>query len=306
MRAFSGIEIALWDLIGKGLDRPVYDFLGGLYRERVSFSGYWYPRYRSGGVGGESSPEKLASYCKEVVRSYGYNRLEGKVGVFPPALDVKTVEVIRSEVGSEVELGVDPNGTWSPETAVSVIKKMDKFDLCNVEEPCRELEACARVRSRVGVPISTHCPLLPEVIRLGVADVMVCDHYEVGGILLTKKLVAAAEIHNLGFWIHSAAELGVSTAANLHIAASSPHIIHPSQGTYEHISDDIIKGGKLRIKGGCMEVPQGPGLGVELDEEKVSSYNEYYEDKGIFGFAGYATLSSDSEKPNWWPSLPQW
>lgn len=193
-----------------------------------------------------------------------------------------------------------------PESAIKIIKKMDQYDLCNVEEPCRDLEASARVRSRVDVPISTHCPLIAELVRLRVADVMVCDPYEVGGILATKKLCAACELHNLGFWIHSAAELGISMAANLHIAASSPHIIHPSQGTYEHISDEIIKGGKFKIKGGCINVPVGPGLGVEIDETKLKTYENVYQEKGDFGFAGYGTISSDSERPDWWPSIPQW
>jgi len=306
MRAFSGIEIALWDIIGKSADRPVYDLLGGRYRDRVTFSGYWYPRYQNGNEGGESTPEQIASYCEKAIKQYGFKRLEGKVGVFSPDFDIQTVAAIRSRVGDEVELGVDPNGLWSPESAIKIIRKMDEYDLCNVEEPCRDLVACAGVRARVDVPISTHCPLIAELTKLGVADVMVCDPYEVGGILSAKKLCGAAELHNLGFWIHSAAELGVSMAANLHIAASSPHIIHPSQGTYEHVSDEIIKGGKLKIHEGSIDIPNGPGLGVELDEMKVSQYHKNFEENGEFGFAGYGTISSDSERPDWWPSIPQW
>ncbi len=307
MRAFSGIEIALWDMIGKIVDRPVCDLFGGRYRDRVTFSGYWYPRYQNkSGEGGESTPEEIASYCETAIKKYGFKRLEGKVGVFSPAFDVETIATIRSSVGRDIELGVDPNGLWSPESAIKIIRKMDEFDLCNVEEPCRDLVACANVRARVDVPISTHCPLIAELTRLGVADVMVCDPYEVGGILSTKKLCGAAELHNLGFWIHSAAELGISMAANLHIASSSPHIIHPSQGTYEHLSDEIIKGGKFKIYGGSINVPSGPGLGVELDESKVSRYHKVFEEQGEFGFAGYGTISSDSERPDWWPSIPQW
>jgi len=284
----------------------VYDLIGGLYRDKVSFSGYWYPRYKKGRVGGESTPQTIAKYCEEAVRKYGFTRLEGKVGIFHPNFDIKTIEAIRGEVGPEVELGVDANGVWSPETAIKVIKKMDSYDLCNVEEPCRDLEACARVRRRVDVPISTHCPLVAEVMKLGVADVMVCDPYEVGGILVTKKLVAAAELHNLGFWLHSAAELGVSMAANMHIVASSPHIIHPSQGTYEHIADDVIKSGKFKIKDGCIVVPNGPGLGVEIDETRLKRYHEMYLEQGEAGFAGYAIISADTNRPTWWPSIPQW
>ena len=306
MRAFAGIEIALWDMIGKAVDKPVYDLIGGLFRDKVPFSGYWYPRYESSQVASESTPEAIAKFCEETIRAYGFTRLEGKVGIFPPNFDVKTIEAIRSAVGPEIELGVDPNAAWSPETAIKVIKKMNAYDLCNVEEPCRELEACARVRSRIDVPVSTHCPLIAEVVRLGVADIMVSDPYEIGGILVTKKLVGAAELHNLGFWLHSAAELGVSLAANIHIAASSPHMIHPNQGTYEHIADDIIKGGKHRIKDGCISVPNGPGLGVQLDEAKLKQYHELYLAQGAAGFGGHSTISSNADKQLRWPSLPQY
>jgi glucarate dehydratase len=306
MRAFSGLEIALWDIIGKSVDKPIYDLLGGKYRDKIAFSGYWYPRYKLGNLGGESTPEEIAKYCRNIIKKYGFTRLEGKAGVFSPAFDLKTVATIRSEVGAEIEIGIDANGLWSPESAIRIIKKMDQYDLCHVEEPCRDLEASARVRSRVDVPISTHCPLIAELIKLGVADIMVCDPYEVGGILTTKKLCAASELHNIGFWIHSAAELGVSMSANLHIAASSPHIIHPSQGTYEHISDDIIKGGKFEIKCGAIKVPERPGLGVEIDESKLRSYGKKYQEEGDFGFAGYGNISLDIERPNWWPSIPEW
>jgi glucarate dehydratase len=292
--------------MGKSVDKPVHSLIGGLWRDRVAFSGYWYPRYKKGKIGGETTPEAIASYCKESIRQYGFTRLEGKVGIFPPSVDIATVEAIRSAVGPEVELGVDPNGVWSPETAIRTIRKMDRFDLCNVEEPCRELDASARVRSRVDVPLSTHCPLVAEILRLGVADVMVGDPYEAGGILVSKKLVAACELHNLGYWIHSALELGISLAANIQICASSPHIIHPSQGTYEHLADDIIRGGKFEIRDGSIKVPTGPGLGVEIDEKKLDRYHRLYEEEGEAGFAGYSTIGSDPERPGWSPSFPEW
>ena len=92
----------------------------------------------------------------------------------------------------------------------------------------------------------------------------------------------------------------------MQICASSPHIIHPSQGTYEHLADDIIGGGKFEIRNGSIKVPTGPGLGVEIDEKKLDRYHRMYEEEGEAGFAGYSTIGSDPERPGWSPSFPEW
>ncbi len=83
-------------------------------------------------------------------------------------------------------------------------------------------------------------------------------------------------------------------------------MIHPNQGTYEHIADDIIKDGKHRIKDGCINVPNGPGLGVQLDEAKLKQYHELYLAQGAAGFGGHSTISSNADKQLRWPSLPQY
>jgi len=307
MRPLAGIEIALWDIVSKAANRPLYDLLGGKCRDSVAFSGYVYPRYQNQTEGGETTPEEISNYCAKIVKENGYKRIEVKLGVFDLQKDIETIRAIREKIGSNVEVGVDPNSLWSPETAIKMIGKLDRYDLCNVEEPCRGLEASARVRRSVTVPISTHSPLIPEVARLNAADVIVGDPHEAGGILISKKLIAAAEIHNLGFWLHSTAEAGVSMAAYLHIAASSPHIIHPSQGTYEHLADDIIIGSKHKFREGSVRVPDGPGLGVELDEEKVRIYHENFLRSGEQGFAGYNPIrEADVQRPKWTPRIPEY
>jgi glucarate dehydratase len=307
MRPFAGVEMALWDIVAKAAGQPLCNLLGGKFRDSVAFSGYIYPRYRNRDEGGEEKPEEIANYCAKIIKENGYGRIEIKLGIFDPQRDVATVAAIRDRIGPNVEIGVDANSAWSPETAVRTIRKLEHYDLCNVEEPCRGLEASARVRRGINTPISTHSPQIPEVAALHAADVIVGDPHEAGGILISKKLIAAAEIHNLGYWLHSTAEAGVSMAAYLHIAASSPHIIHPSQGTYEHLSDDIILGGKHRIQGGSIRVPDKPGLGIELDENKMRTYHDRFLNYGEEGFAGYSAVKeADSLRPEWAPTLPQY
>ena len=94
--------------------------------------------------------------------------------------------------------------------------------------------------------------------------------------MATKKLIATLERFDIGFWLHSVHELGVATSAYAHLIASTPYIIYPSQSLLHHQADDIVKGGKPELKNGCVKVPTGPELGVELDEEKMKKYNLLY------------------------------
>jgi glucarate dehydratase len=305
MRALAAVEMACWDAMGKALGRPVCDLIGGRYRERAAFSAYVYPRYKREGdeEGGESSPEEIARYCGDVVRKFGYRMLEFKFGVNSPEADAETIRQVRNRVGPEVELRVDPNSVWSPETSMRMMPLLGELGVSFVEEPCFGLQAMARVRAVSKIPFSSHAQfMIPEVVALRSADAICVDPHECGGIQTLKKLIAVTEVHNLACWLHSNAELGVSQAAYLHIVASSPHIIHPSQGTYEHVSDDVIKGGKFPVEGGSTEVPTGPGLGVELDDVKVRKYSDYHREHSEGGFS----RPVDLENAEWTLAAPRW
>jgi len=101
--------------------------------------------------------------------------------------------------------------------------------------------------------------------------------------------------------IHSGAEAGLSTAANLHLAGSTPQIYLAIDSHYHHLSDDILAGGMLRYVGGQMSVPAGPGLGVTVDEDKLAQYAERFQQQGDSGFAG-----RDARRPQWFPQRPAW
>jgi len=301
LTSFAGIEMALWDIMGKAIGRPVCDLLGGTRRTRVAFAAYIMPRYLGQAkTGGESTPQQIAKFCSEVIQKEGFKTLEIKLGIFSPRNDIQTIKEIRDVVGEDIELRVDPNSVWSPETSIRVIKAMEKYGVKNVEEPTKGIDALARVRRLVNTPISTHSSLIPEILRLEAADAIVGDLHHSGGILRARKLASAAEICNLDFWLHSGGELGISTAAIIHFAASMPFIIHANQTHYHHQVDDIVAGGKLTYEKGSMAVPKGPGLGVELDEKKVLKYAELYNRQGPYHYY------CDQERPEWMPEMPAW
>jgi glucarate dehydratase len=114
-----------------------------------------------------------------------------------------------------------------------------------------------------------------------------------------KDLVAVCQTFNLGVAMHSGAEFGVELAAMLHTAASIPTMTMPGDAHYHFLEDDIIAGGKMKYVNGAIKVPEGPGLGVELDEEKMEKYERYFEEKGDY----YAKFHQDPYRPDWYPKV---
>jgi len=283
LAAVAGIEIALWDIIAKKADRPLCDMIGGRYRTEVPFSGYIFFRMKNEetGKGGEKTPEEIVAFCQEAVDKYGFDCLKLKGGAYEPEHEITVLRAIREHFGPKFKLRIDPNGCWHPQTAIRIAQQLDEIGLEYLEDPCWGIEGMARLRKDIHIPLATNmCVVnfdtLPVGIREDAVDIILADPHKWGGIMATKKLAAVCETFRLGMSMHAGAELGVSTAVNIHIAASTPQISYSIDGHYHHELDDIIVGGKHQYHNGMMNVPDAPGIGVQLDEEKVAFYHERF------------------------------
>jgi L-alanine-DL-glutamate epimerase-like enolase superfamily enzyme len=272
--AYSGIEMALWDIVGKACEQPLHRLWGGGYRDKVKFWG-WVPHTKLSTIAAES---------KRLVRE-GYDTLYLKVGI-DPKNDVASVKTIRDAVGYEVELRVDANQAWTPGTAVRLIRKMEKYDLEFVEQPVLmyNLDALAHVRKSVGTPILAHESSWTfhdalNVIKHEAADAIQLDPRFDGGLAGFRTAAGMAEAAGIGAVLHSFFELGITTAFFLHAVSSSPAFIYANQTLYAFLSDDVLKGGMMKFRNGHLTVPQKPGLGVELDKAKVEKYSKLYRNK---------------------------
>ena len=283
LAAVAGIEIALWDIIAKKADRPLCDLIGGRYRDEVPFSGYIFFRLKDEvtGKGGEKTPEDIVNFCHEAVYLYCFNCLKLNGGAHDPWHEINVLSAIREHFGPDFKLRIDPNGCWSPQTAIKIAKELDEIGLEYLEDPCWGIEGMARLRKDIHTPLATNmCVVdfdsLPVGIREGAVDIILADPHKWGGIWATKKLAAVCDTFRLGMSMHAGAELGVSTAVNIQLAASTPQISYSIDGHYHHELDDIIVGGKHKYRNGMMKVPDAPGIGVTLDEEKVAFYHERF------------------------------
>lgn len=266
----AALEMALWDILGKSVGLPLYRLFGGPVRETVAI------KWSVSGV----EPARAAEIVAWAV-DRGFRAMKVKVGI-DPAADVERVRAVRSAVGKGVRLGVDANGAWSVAEAVAMIERFREHEVAFVEQPvaARDLAGLAEVRRRVTVPIVADESVgTPEdavaLVRAAAADVFSVYVGKGGGIEPARRVAAIAEAAGLAATVGSNLELGVASAAMIHLALSTSGIAD------EQVPCDIIgplfyEADLLRqpldLSGGRARPPEAPGLGVELDDEKVRRY----------------------------------
>jgi glucarate dehydratase len=277
-RPETGVEIALWDIAARETGAPLHDVLGGHCRRSVAFSEYF--AYRPGR---EETPADIAAFCARMAEEHGSSVFEGKVAVSPLEQDVRMVSEIRAAIGTECELRLDANMGWAPETARRALELLEPFGIANLEEPVGSFADMADLRRGTTIPFSAHTPDVEEAAQLGAPDTMVVGLGPFGGIGGTLRFIAACERVGVGFWFYSG-DFGIATAAYLQIAAATPHVKGPSQSLLRWTTDDVIVGGPFSPEAGVVDVPAGPGLGVELDEVALRRCVERYAREGAYDF----------------------
>ncbi|MBX3279026.1 MAG: hypothetical protein KF868_13570 [Acidobacteria bacterium] len=301
----AGIEMACLDAAGKALGRPVYSLLGGKIRDRVETAAYLFYRYRSknGRIGGEDSAKAMVDRAHELVEKHGFRSLKLKGGVLTPDEEFETIRLLREHFPHS-PLRWDPNAAWSVETGIRIGRRLlrDGIDLQYLEDPTWNLEGMSQVRKAVEIPLATNMCLisydqLAPGIRMRSVDVVLSDVHYWGGFRENQRLIAVCDAFQIGVGMHSDRELGISTAAMIHLAASSPSLVYAIDSHYHDQVDDIISQ-PFVYQQGAFTVPDGPGLGVEVDWDKVAKYH------GLFKQEGQVNEFYDRNRPGWVPALP--
>jgi L-alanine-DL-glutamate epimerase-like enolase superfamily enzyme len=290
--ALAGIETALWDAFGKLTGQPLHYLFGGIVRDKIPVMYYL---FRFG-------LDEMVRRAKKAVAE-GYNTIYFKVGQSIKS-DIEAVEAIRAAVGPDIQVRIDANEGWAPGTAVRFIKQIEKLDLEWIEEPLliKNLDALAFVRRSVHTPIGANQSAwtiydIRQILEKEAADVLVIDQYTVGGLLAYKKCAALAEAYGTPLNHHCFGDLGVGFTASLQVIASTPGFLYANQSYLTIHEGDIIKQ-PLVVRKGCVDVPEGPGLGVELDPEQVGRAAERYRREGE-----YASREAHSERVTFVPMM---
>ena len=273
----AGIEIALWDIKAREAGVPLHELLGPACRTEVAFTEYF--AYREGR---EQTPGNVAAYCARMIEEHDSPAFEGKVGVRSADDDVRLAREVRAAIG-ERALRLDANMGWTLETARTVLSSLEPLDIANVEEPVGSFEEMAELRRSTSVPFSSHIPDAARAAELGAPDAIVIGLAFFGGIAGTRRFIAECERAGIRFWFYSG-DLGVATAAYLHVAAATPYLELPSQSLLRWTTADVIADGPFKPERGVVAVPTGPGLGVELDEKALARCVERFAREGSYDF----------------------
>ena len=303
VQIYSALDVACLDLQGRAFGVPVAALLGGIVRERVPYSAYLF--YKFEGAGGELGfgtdpraaswtaarqaaaldPAGIVAQAQAMVKEFGFQSIKLKGGCFEPAQEVAAIKALREAFGPAVPLRLDPNALWTVETSIKWGRELEGV-LEYLEDPTRGQEGMAAVRRSLKLPLATNmCTTsfddLPGSARHGSEDIILTDHHFWGGLHASMELAAHCRTFSRGVSMHSNNHAGISLAAMTHLGAAMPNLGYALDTHYPWQSEEIIAGGRLRFEDGCVVLPKGPGLGVELDRPALARAHATYQRCGL-------------------------
>jgi L-alanine-DL-glutamate epimerase-like enolase superfamily enzyme len=269
--AISAVDIALWDITGKALGVPIHQLLGGKRRDRVKF-------YASSMRHDLSVEDEVRRVVEMVDRGFDAYKLHGAVRGFtdhPGDHSVDTIRAIRKEIGDELEILLDMNGSYSRHHAIQVGRQLEELRVHHFEEPVNALDydGMAAVADTLDIAVAAgeRCYnrwQLYDLARYGRVDILQPTITRVGGFTELRRIDALASVLRLPLTVNNI-QPTVATVAHLHFLASSTNVPYAQEYNIERISlrDDtpILREPLQLERGGFIRVPDGPGLGIDVD-----------------------------------------
>ncbi len=300
----AALEFACLDIIGQAWGAPVHAILGGKLRDRVPFASYLFFRYPDSktGRGEVRTIEQSIAEARNLKQRFGFTTHKMKAGVFHPDYELDAYRALAAAL-PEDRVRFDPNAVWSTEQAIRFGQGIEDLRNDYLEDPVYGMNGMRRVRHFVRVPLATNTvvvnfeQLAANTLDQAV-DVILLDTTFWGGIRACVKAAGVCETFQTGVAVHSSGELGIQLATMLHLGAVIPNLSFAADAHYHHLTDDIIEGGLMRYENGAIAVPDGPGLGVKLDREKLRQYAELYKRLGGYPY------DQDPLRPGWAPLIP--
>lgn len=278
--ALSGIEAALWDIVGKATGQPVYNLLGGPVRDRIRvYANGWYYKM--------TEPDEYARAAEKVIgQGFTALKMDPLSGPWRNYIsrrqELRSVEVlsaVRDAVGPDVDILLDLHRRLSPMHAISLAQRYEEFAPYYYEEPCmwENVEALAEIKASVNLPIVTGEAIYAKagfrpIFQAGAADIINPDVASCGGILELKEIAAMAEPYYVAVSPHNYNSTTVALAATVQASALMPNFVITEYFLpFVELGREICPG-MLEPVNGYIDLPTAPGLGVDLDEEVLARH----------------------------------
>ena len=277
--AIAGLDIALWDLKGKALGLPVYQLLGGRFRDKIRM----YASSMRRDLTPVEEARRAVSFVEEGYSGYKLHSAVPGATDDPADQTVETVREVRAAVGDDIEILVDVNGAFSTHHALEIGKQLQDLGVFHFEEPRPhyDLEGLAEVAGGLEMPVASGENIFNhwqyrDLITKGKVDIIQPDVIKTGGFTEFRRIAAMASAFNIPITVHNI-QPTVSAVVHLHACAAFPNVPYAQEYNIEPISirDELpVLKAPLEVKNGYLDVPDGPGLGIELDDRMVERLTE--------------------------------
>lgn len=285
--AIAALEMAMWDALGKSAALPCHALWGGRYRNRVAAAAYTFTR----------DPDALAERLS-AFRARGFGTFKVKIG-FDAESDIALASVARQAIG-DAPLRLDVNGAWTPGTARRQLARLTEIDPAYVEQPLEldDVAGHAALRRFQSVPLALDESAytlqdVGNIVQADAADVILLDPHQAGGLWQTIKAAGLAEARGIPVSLHSGAELAISQAAYVHLAATIPNMTLAIDTERDYLGADVAPDTPM-LENGAFALPDAPGLGVSPDIAAIQEY-EVTSIEGAY---------LDASRPDWFPVKP--
>ena len=276
--AYAGIDMALWDIYGKQVNKPIYQLLGGSLRDEVSY--FYYLTW--------TDINDLIKQCQDGINK-GYDVFYLKIGK-DEVLEEEMVKVVRETIGPSKKIRLDTNMSWNIPQAKKLINKWhEKYSIDFFEAPVQiePLTQMQELKSSISSSLCVNEGLWKEnefidIINSRCGDYLCCSHYYVGSV---RKFLHLAYLSNYYGWLickHTHGELGLTAAIGQHLMLNIPNACEGHQQTAQNMVDDILTEPIPITNKPIWKKIEKPGLGVEVDEDKVLFYNKKFLEEGEF------------------------
>jgi D-arabinonate dehydratase/D-galactarolactone cycloisomerase len=275
LEAIAGLDIALWDILGKAAGLPVYQLIGGKYRPSMKV----YASSMTRSLSPEEEAERALSYKEKGF--YGYKLHSSTPWMHDDGFDqtIKTVTAVRNACGDDFDILIDVNNAYYEHTAIKIARELERLGAWHFEEPlaAHDYEAYARLADAVDIPIAAGEQeyttwQFRDLITRGRVDILQPDVIKCGGITEFKKIAVLADTYTKPITVHNTQQT-IGTVAHAHVWVSTPACVYPQEYNIEHnpvLDDDPIVKNPLLPVNGTITPNDLPGLGIELDEDAIA------------------------------------
>jgi L-alanine-DL-glutamate epimerase-like enolase superfamily enzyme len=260
----AGLEMALWDVLGKAAGWPVHRLLGGAVRDEVDYFGF---------VQGDTADQLAAHAAQLAADDYGTIYLKVGRG---EAADLANTAAVRDAIGGR-RLRLDANCAWSVNEAIAMIRKLAQFEPEWIEQPTPPLGIAGLRQVKDSVPVSIAADQgaftpadVYEICRQRAADAIVLSPHEAGGLLAFSKAAAIAEAADIPMNLHGQCVSSITDAAQHHVGLRTANLTEGNQIMHQLITEDLVASPDLTPVRGKVGLLEEPGLGVELDRDAVA------------------------------------